>query len=371
MSNKLIVAAAGAGKTSYLVKKALSISDESVLITTFTEANEKEIRIKFYEECGCVPGNVTVQTWFSFLIQHGVKPYQGSLFEEDVNGMILVEGKSGVKYYNKRGGFPVYYKESEFDKYYFTDDRKIYSDKLPQLVLKCNESSKGMVIRRISRCFQHIYIDEMQDLAGYDLDFLKILFESDAEIILVGDPRQGTYSTSNSAKYKRFSKSKIIYFFEDDSVEIETDDSTLSKNYRCTKQICDMSNALYPDLNSTTSGNTSSTGHDGVFLIDKYSVEEYLKKYKPVQLRDSRKTPVNENYQAMNFGASKGLTFERALIYPTGPMLEWLKNHTAELKPTSRAKLYVGLTRAKQSVAIVGEFNEKTDIEGAGFYSPS
>lgn len=47
MSNKLIVAAAGSGKTTYLVNEALKIVDEKVLITTFTEANENEIRKKF------------------------------------------------------------------------------------------------------------------------------------------------------------------------------------------------------------------------------------------------------------------------------------------------------------------------------------
>ena len=44
--NKLIVAAAGAGKTTFLVNEALKIKDERVLITTYTQANEAEIRKK-------------------------------------------------------------------------------------------------------------------------------------------------------------------------------------------------------------------------------------------------------------------------------------------------------------------------------------
>ena len=46
--SSLIIAAAGAGKTTFLVKKALEIS-ENVLITTYTDANEQSIRDKFYE----------------------------------------------------------------------------------------------------------------------------------------------------------------------------------------------------------------------------------------------------------------------------------------------------------------------------------
>ena len=70
MSNKLIVAAAGSGKTTYLVREALKIKDEKVLITTYTEANEREIRKKFLKCNGFIPDNIRIQTWFSFLIQH-------------------------------------------------------------------------------------------------------------------------------------------------------------------------------------------------------------------------------------------------------------------------------------------------------------
>ena len=49
MSNKLIIAAAGSGKTTHLVNEALKVKDGKVLITTYTEANEKEIIKKFYK----------------------------------------------------------------------------------------------------------------------------------------------------------------------------------------------------------------------------------------------------------------------------------------------------------------------------------
>ena len=37
--NELIIAAAGSGKTTYLVREALKIKDENVLVTTFTDEN--------------------------------------------------------------------------------------------------------------------------------------------------------------------------------------------------------------------------------------------------------------------------------------------------------------------------------------------
>ena len=49
MNNKLYIAAAGSGKTTFLVKSALEkVSTETVIILTYTEANESEIRNKIF-----------------------------------------------------------------------------------------------------------------------------------------------------------------------------------------------------------------------------------------------------------------------------------------------------------------------------------
>ncbi|HHQ1282364.1 TPA: UvrD-helicase domain-containing protein, partial [Listeria innocua] len=77
MKNTYMMAAAGAGKTTFIVNEALKCT-EPVLITTFTEENESEIKNKFIElNKGVVPSHVTIRSWFSFLIEHGAKPYQG------------------------------------------------------------------------------------------------------------------------------------------------------------------------------------------------------------------------------------------------------------------------------------------------------
>ena len=361
--NKLIVAAAGAGKTTFLVNEALKIKDERVLITTYTQANEAEIRKKIIEVNTCIPPNVIVQTWFSFLLQHGVRPFQGGLFEKEITGLILVNSQSGLKYYIK--GKPIYFsEEKEFERHYFSKETKIYSDKISKFVFKCNANSDGAVIERICKIYSHIFIDEVQDLAGYDLELLKLLFKASSNTLLVGDPRQGTYSTNSSAKNKKFKKSAIINFFEDDSLGIETDTTSLTTNYRCKESICNLSNKLFKDLPPTISGNTKTSTHDGVFLVRKVDVNEYLKTYSPVQLRENVKTEVNANYRVMNFGESKGLAFDRVLIYPTNPILKWLTDNTSELAPTSRSKFYVALTRARFSVGIICEYSEKTEIEG-------
>ncbi len=109
--------------------------------------------------------------------------------------------KSGLRYRN--GKFPVYYKEAEVEKHYFSNDFQIYSDKLSKFVVRCNDKNNGYVIERIAKLFKYIFIDEVQDMAGYDLEIIKLLFQSDSIIKIAGDPRQVTYHTHFPDKYKK------------------------------------------------------------------------------------------------------------------------------------------------------------------------
>ncbi|WP_037939929.1 UvrD-helicase domain-containing protein [Sulfurospirillum arcachonense] len=358
--NKLIIAAAGAGKTTYLIKEALK-QDKEVLITTYTEANESEIKKKFIEINGAIPKNVTIQTWFSMLLQHGVKPYQDYLTDKKINGMLLVNEQSGLKF---RGKFPVYYKEEEVDKHYFSKEYKIYSDKLSKFVFKCNEKSKGVVFDRISRIYEYVFIDEVQDLAGYDLELIKLLFQTNSNIVLVGDSRQVTYLTHHAKKYPKYKDGKIKEFIQNECkrITVEIDEESLNCSYRNNELICKFSSKLFPDYAVPTSKQNDEVEHKGIFFIREKDIDTYLAQYQPLQLVWNRGKKVNANYSVMNFGESKGLGFDRVLIYPTQKILDFiLKNKS--LDGTSRAKFYVAITRARHSVGIVYTYLDKLSID--------
>jgi hypothetical protein len=42
-----------------------------------------------------------------------------------------------------------------------------------------------------------------------------------------------------------------------------------------------------------------------------------LQQYNAIQLKWDSKTKINDNYPSKNFGDSKGMEFNRAIIYPT------------------------------------------------------
>jgi superfamily I DNA/RNA helicase len=368
-NNKLIIAAAGSGKTTFLVEQALAATDANVLITTYTENNKEEVRKRLFEKNGHIPKNITVQTWFSVLLQHGVRPYQGHLYEPDIKGMILVNGRSGVKYTNKNGT-PVYYKEdTEFEQHYFSSERKIYSDKIAKFSCKCNEKSGNAIIGRMSKIYTHIFIDEVQDLGGWDLDIINTIAQSSINMVLVGDPRQRTYDTHDAQKNSNHTKDGITLFAYFKSLKGMDTSESLSQNYRCISSICELSNTLFSALPKAESGNKNTTEHDGVFLVKKADVAAYLAKYSPIQLRFDKRKKVDDSYPAMNFGASKGLAFERVLIYPTDKIKKWLRNHNSELPAESRSKLYVAITRARQSIAFVYDLKKNELIKDMIEYS--
>ncbi len=360
--NKLIIAAAGSGKTTHLVEEALKRKGK-VLITTFTESNEEEIKKKFLEKGKIIPSNITIQTWFSFLLQHGVKPYQGGFFEEDINGLLLSNEKTGVKFINKEG-IKICYPEKDVKNHFFSKGCKIYSDKLSKFVIRCNHDNK--VIDRISKIYESIFIDEVQDLAGYDLDILKLFLKSFSEIILVGDPRQVTYLTHLEGKYRKYRNGLIKDFIlnECDKNICEIDEISLNKSYRNNIQICKFSSRLYPDFEEPNSEEKMSTGHDGIFLIKESDIEEYCNKYKPQKLHYSQ-----SEFPDLNFGISKGLGFERILIYPTDNIKKYLREGNLSEIESIRAKFYVALTRARFSVGIVLNYDDYDYIEGVQKYN--
>lgn len=368
--NKIIIASAGAGKTTFVVNDAIDKAQQgnNVLITTFTDACKEEICKKIINCCGCIPERIHIITWFSFLIRHCVKPYQGHLFDYDIKGMVLCTEKSGKRSFLIKGR-PVYWGENKnFKEHYFDSSYRVYSDKLAKLAVRCNEISNGEVFRRLDKCFNYIYVDEVQDLAGYDLEILERLFDSQLDVILVGDPRQATYSTVNTEKNKKYKRAEIVNFFMNEKIDIDVDNTTLVENHRCFHEINKFANRLYPNVVAAVSNKFDESGHDGVYLLPKHLLTGYLEKFSPIQLRWNSKRSVDERYPVYTFGKSKGLTFERVVIYPSEPMLSWILNSSSPLTNDARAKLYVGLTRPTRSVAIVFEGNKLPNIDGVKLY---
>jgi len=124
------------------------------------------------------------------------------------------------------------------------------------------------------------------------------------------------------------------------------------ETHRCNQHIADIADGFFPQEPKTRSLNEKVTGHDGVFVASSADVAAYVEKYHPQVLRLDVKTDCH-GYPAMNFGESKGLTFERMLIFPHKLGRKWLSTGELTHVEKSAEKMYVGVSRARYSVAFV------------------
>lgn len=369
------MAAAGSGKTTLLVKKACELpSTEYVLMLTYTDSNEQEIRNKFYRENnGVIPKNVFIMSWFSFLLQHLIKPYQNYVTDDNFEIKGLVMSNDDAKNRNKQQKFRPICK-TNWKQYYFTKNQRILSEKISELAYECNDKSNGLPIERLTNIFENIYVDEVQDLAGYDLELIKLFFLSKSSVILAGDPRQTTYLTNhNGRKNETYRNGKILDYLKDckqlkDKYSIDT--GTLNHSWRCCEEICNYASMISSDFPNMNSNANYQKGKCGVFLVRKNDVLSFYEQNENVmQLRWSKiNKDIIGNKECKNFGDSKGQTFDSVLIYPTKEMIEWVENHNIQLKSETRNKFYVAVTRAKYMVGIVWN-KENCTAQDISFWS--
>ncbi|MEU8010207.1 UvrD-helicase domain-containing protein [Micromonospora parva] len=337
--NRAVIAAAGSRKTQLIIEAALADPSQRVLITTYTQENLAQIRRRLVEVTGVIPAHITTITWFQFLIRQGAKPFQ-----------VCVTGKiDHIRSLNFNGQRPRFARRDKPHAYYLDRNGDMYRDGVSDFVCCADNASGGAVMRRLEAMYDHIYIDEFQDLVGYDLDFVDKLFGSSIGVTVVGDPRQHTLATNNGPRNKKYRGAGILDWLQRRqavcTVEMRTE------SWRCHQLICDWSDRLYPDMPTTMSRNLVETGHDGIFKIAEDAVPAYVATYSPQVLRDWVRTPTL-GLSALNIGVSKGSTYDRVLIFPTKPMLTYLR--TADLSGLKAPdRLYVAVTRARYSVAFV------------------
>ncbi|MCW2763890.1 MAG: helicase [Marmoricola sp.] len=341
-TNKVVIASAGSGKTELIVDSALAVPrSERVLITTYTTDGQDEIRQRFVKKQGHVPANVTILGWFAFLLRHGIRPYQ--------HPVLGVNEIAGVIFERR----PFRVAKAKVRPYYLTNNGSVYSEHAADLALVLNERAGGAAVDRISTVFPHIYVDEVQDISGRDFEFIEAILGSPTRVTLVGDPRQGTFATTQTRTNRGKSQSRIPVWFKQLEQKGLATIEELTHSHRCHQEICDFADQLYEDMSypATKSLQLALTGHDGVFIVPPDRASEYAATYRPQVLRLDVKTKTGA-LEARNFGEVKGRTFQRVMIFPSAGIEQHVLTK-ASLATITRAKFYVGITRARHSVGLV------------------
>ncbi|MBL3576011.1 AAA family ATPase [Rhodovulum sulfidophilum] len=340
--DRIVLAAAGSGKTTTAVELACENTEKRTALITYTLNGRSELEARAYRGFGAIPPHVTISSWYSFVLTHFVRPYQNHLHDRRVDTINFERAPITRRRFRK----------CQISPYFFSSPNRIWSDRATDFACKLIDETNGQPINRIQGVFDLIVVDEAQDLAGWDLELIEYLLQSSVEVALIGDHRQATFSTNDNPKNKKFAGEKIIQKFKgwerSGFVHIEHQ----SHSYRCVQEICDFADQFFPDCEPTASRNARITGHDGVFLIRQKDVERYFREFAPQTLQWS-KAGGEKIGTPLNFGDSKGMTFERVLIYPHKNFRNFLKTGNMDLAGQTKTKTYVAVTRARQSVAIV------------------
>lgn len=361
MTNRVILAPAGGSKTQHIID-CCSNSGTNVrrLVISFTNQTQDmlERRLLASPAASNMP---KVQGWYSFLLDHIVRPYIHCIFPYFHVSSLSFETTSPPK--NLRGS-----------DYYFTADRNARSQRLSLLASQILSKDGAAVIDRLERVYDEIYIDEVQDLVGNDLDVLESLFSSQICVTLTGDTRQRTLSTSISdRKYAKYKGLGLIEWFREmdkaGSIELEEWRHT----DRCCQEVISFADTMFkPGLyDPTISRNIpDSNTHHGIWIVTKDTVSSYIELYAPAVYRHSKRTPLVGTDSAITFGQCKGATEDHVLIFPTKTMISFLIDRRNELAEQSRMGAYVAITRARWSVAFYIDSKRASDI-GIPFWRPS
>ena len=344
-NSRLTLAVAGSGKTQSIVEECTQAdASERILVLTYTAANQDELAKRLASEAGHLQ-HLEVTGWFSFLIAHFVRPYLPFAYAGK-----RVEGFDFESPPQQRVG------SSEWRRY-FTPQGYARRVHLAQAAHRVNDAAGGAPVRRLTRVFDRVLIDEVQDLCGWDLEILRLLMDSDLALDMVGDVRQAILATNpRERKNSQFMYLKIWSWFRTQERAGRLSIRQVNETRRCRPEIAALGDSLFaPELGfgATVSKNSLATDHDGIFLVRSSDVDAYVSQYGPLILRRQANSGRElDHLEPMNIGVSKGLSSDHVLIRPTDQFSRFLKSGTS-LSEQQAAYLYVAVTRARQSVAFI------------------
>lgn len=336
MDKKVIFAVAGSGKTTYIVN-SLSL-EERCLIITYTDANYNNLFQKILQKFdGYWPKNISLMKYFTFLYRFCYKPFLADEY-----------GATGICYTPNENRTV-----NQFNRlYYITKNRHLYSNRISLLLER--KTVIPDIQCRLKRYFDRLIIDEIQDIAGRDFNYLEQLMTTDMNMLFVGDFYQHTYDTSrdgnvnsklfaNRAAYEnRFKKKGLL-----------VDTTTLKNSWRCSKIVCEyVKTSLGIDIFSNREDADDSSIS---YISDAGLISEILLNNSIIKLHYQNAKQYGVDHR--NWGDTKGedcyqdvcvlLNKNTLKLYRAGRLIE--------LAPSTKNKLYVALTRARGNIYFIDE----------------
>ena len=338
MDKRVIFAAAGSGKTTYIVNGLLS--SKRSLIVTYTDANYANLHNKICSKfCGKWPENINLMTYFSFLYRFCYKPFLSDKIR--AKGLIFDNN-------------PNTYVKQDKVQYYLSEGRYLFSNRISLLLEKCRVVND--IRARIMTYFDEFIIDEVQDIAGRDFMFLEQLFTINVDMLFVGDFFQHTYNTSRDGNVnKSLFSNKKAYEARFSSNGFLIDNTTLKNSWRCGSSVCDY---IRCNIGIEIYSNRPDTINTAIeFVTDNDSIGRILNDNRIIKLHFQNAS--KSGIWHKNWGETKGEDHYQDVCVLLNKTTESARKagKLSELAPTTKNRLYVALTRARGNVYLIDEAN--------------
>jgi DNA helicase-2/ATP-dependent DNA helicase PcrA len=331
MDKRIILAVAGSGKTTYIVKNIPK--DKRALLLTYTDANIINLRNNIIREFSYFPENVCLKTYFSFLYSFCIQPFLKD--EYKLNGLTFRKNSdmyaTGDKRYLTKKRYLFHNRAAKF-----TEIKNLYND----------------IQKRLEKYYQYLFIDEIQDFAGYDFGLLEKISCANINMLYVGDFYQHTFDTSRDGNVRKslhtdYEKYKNNF----KKLKFDVDETTLMKSYRCSPQVCRYITENL-NINIESHGNKST---EIKYITNKSEIDGIVRN------NDIIKLFYKQHYlykcRSKNWGDCKGenIYSDVCVVLNKKSLDHYLKNKQKELLPQTLNKLYVAISRAHGSVYFVAE----------------
>lgn len=337
MDKRVIFAVAGSGKTTYIINRLSK--DKRALVVTYTEANYTNLYQRIIKKFdGVWPENITLMTYFTFLYQFCYKPFLSDKYKA-----------AGICYDQR---LVPQYAQKTSRSFFITANRYLYSNRLAFLLEQNFEIDN--IRSRIMTYFDDFIIDEVQDIAGRDFNFIEHLMSTDVDMLFVGDFYQHTFDTSRDGNVNAKLFENIDAYkkrFEGKGLAVDPD--SLSGSWRCSKNICDYITtsigisifSARPDADNTSIEYVSGKERISAILHDEEIIKLHFQKAALAGAghKNWGQTKGEDHYQDVCVLLNKTTAKARS----TGKL--------NALPSSTKNKLYVALTRARGNVYLVDE----------------
>lgn len=331
MDKRVIFAVAGSGKTTHLISQ-LNLEQRFMLLT-YTISNYENLRDGIIRKFGYFPDNIKLRSYFNFLYSFCYRPF------------LLQEVKAkGINWKLNTNRFAI------ADARFVDQYNRLYSNRIAKLL----EEKKVIeyIQQRLSKYFDYLFIDEVQDFAGHDFNLIKNLSSSTLNILLVGDFYQHTFDTSRDGAVNRTLHDNYEKYQESfKNLSFLVDITTLKKSWRCSPSICQfISDSIGIGIESHRNDKTAIS-----FITDEAVADDIFNDISIVKLF------YQEHYKygcySKNWGDCKGEDkYESVCVVLNQNSLKmYMADELRQLPAQTLNKLYVACSRAKGNLYFVSD----------------